>query len=156
MNVTSQKLAYWFIVKAEATERQLTPSKLMQLVILASHEYLRDFGEPLMNEAAEAWENGPVLPTLYHEYKEQGFFAPIEHASRRQTPLEPDEQLENFLSCIWDKYDKYTARQLVRASMAPGTPWDLTLEEEPDRHTTIERETILDYYESLRSNHDTF
>ncbi len=151
MNITSQKLAYWFITKAESIDRPLTPAKLIHLSVLACHEYLRDFGIPLMNESTEAWENGPVLPTLYHEYKEQGFCHPIEHTSRRQSPLEHDDQIEAFLESIWNKYDKYTARQLARASTRPGTPWDITIHSsESFRHPAIGESAILAYYSSLR------
>lgn len=151
MNITSQKLAYWFITKAESCNSPLTPAKLMHLAVLACHECLRDFDEPLMNESTEAWENGPVLPTLYHEYKDHGFFSIIEHPSRRQSPPEPNEQLEAFLNSIWDKYYKYTARQLTRASMRPGTPWDnATYDKDPSRHPVIELADILDYYGALR------
>ncbi len=152
MNINSQKLAYWFIAKATEAGSPINPAKLIQLVVLANQEHIRDFGQPLMNERPEAWEHSPMIPTLYHEYKNHGFFSPIEHPSRRQSPPEPDEALEAFLSKIWTTYSKYTARQLTRAAVSPGTPWALSREsQEEGRRPIITQETIQQYYDSIRS-----
>ena len=46
--------------------------KLQKLVYYAQGLYLALHDEPLFAENIEAWTYGPVIPSLYHEYKEYG------------------------------------------------------------------------------------
>jgi len=72
MNATplyrSMAVANWFIDHV----RNLTPLKLQKLIYYAHgwHLALRD--QPLIDELIEAWEYGPVVPNVYHEFKEFG------------------------------------------------------------------------------------
>lgn len=149
MNATSQKLAHWFILKSKEEAKPLTPVKLMKLAVCACYEYLHLYKEPLLNESLEARETGPVVPSLYHEYKDKGGNEFIENPSRRQTPLEPDEDLENFLNRIWKEYGKYTGRQLDRITRQAKSPWALTLAQSRGTRATISDETIVEYYDSI-------
>lgn len=150
MNATSQKLAHWFILKSKEDAKPLTPAKLMKLAVFACYEYVWKFKEPLLNESVEAWENGPVIPSLHHEYKEQQAHSPIENPSRRQSPLEADAELEAFLQSIWKDYGKYTTRQLDRISQQTYSPWSMTLgRSRRENHPAITESILLEYYDSI-------
>lgn len=149
MNATPQKLAHWFIQKSKEEAKPLTPAKLMKLAVCAYCEYMRQYKEPLLNESLEARENGPVVPSLYHEYKDKGDNEPIENPSRRQSPLEPDEELENFLNRIWKEYGKYTGRQLDRITRHAKSPWALTRTQSRGTRPVISDKTIIEYYDSI-------
>ena len=83
-HTTTQKLCNWFIQQANAKNLPLTPVKLNHLVILADWWHLHHHGDFLINERAEAWTCGPVLPSIHHEYKDQPPCSIIERPSRRQ------------------------------------------------------------------------
>lgn len=46
--------------------------KLQKLVYYAQGFHLAIHGEPLFEEEIEAWTHGPVVPELYHHYKQYG------------------------------------------------------------------------------------
>ena len=111
-STTTQKLCNWFMQQSNARGHVLTPVKLNHLVILADWWHLHRTGAFLINERVEAWPSGPVLPSIYHEYKDQPPYSSIEHPSRRQPPLEEETDIIPFLEHIWNVYGKYTAQQV--------------------------------------------
>lgn len=50
----------------------LSPMKLIKLVYLAHGWNLGLTGEPLITEHVQAWRYGPVIPSIYHDFKEYG------------------------------------------------------------------------------------
>ncbi|MBR9882312.1 MAG: SocA family protein [Oceanospirillales bacterium] len=46
--------------------------KLQKLAYYAQGFHLAIFDEPLFDNEIQAWAHGPVVPTLYHAYKESG------------------------------------------------------------------------------------
>lgn len=147
---TTQKLCNWFIQQANTKGNLLTPVKLNHLVILADWWHLHRNGDFLINERTEAWSSGPVLPSIYHEYKDQPPYSAIEHPSRRQPPLEEDADIIPFLEHIWNLYGKYTAQQLGRINTAADTPWhQLQGKLGEGEHQQITREHVEAYFQSL-------
>jgi uncharacterized phage-associated protein len=112
--VNTQKLANWLITKASQSEKFLTPRKLKALIVQAEMVFERKFDSQLVNEPLDCNESGPFFLSLLHEYKEKPELGIIEFPSRRQPPLEPDEDLETFLNNFWKTYSKYNDRQLER------------------------------------------
>jgi uncharacterized phage-associated protein len=53
----------------EARDWTLSNLELQKLLYVAHMIYLGRSGEPLVMELFEAWDYGPVLPTLYHQIK---------------------------------------------------------------------------------------
>ena len=149
-STTTQKLCNWFIQQANAKGLILTPVKLNHLVILADWWHLHRTGAFLINERVEAWPSGPVLPSIYHEYKDQPPYSSIEHPSRRQPPLEEETDIIPFLEHIWNVYGKYTAQQLGRINTGPSSPW----KQSQGRHEQAHRQQITEehvqaYFKSL-------
>ena len=51
----------------------IDPLKLQKLLYYANGHYLAEHdGTPLINEYFEAWDYGPVIPTVYYEFREYG------------------------------------------------------------------------------------
>lgn len=48
--------------------------RLQKILYFANARSLVDTGKPLFNEAMEKWKYGPVVPAVYHEYKQYGAF----------------------------------------------------------------------------------
>lgn len=150
IHITTQKLCNWFIQHAVEQGKPLTPVKLNHLVILADWWHLHRAGALLISEAAEAWPQGPVLPSIYHEYKDEPPCSAVEHPSRRQPPLDPETDVIPFLESIWNLYGKYTAQQLARINTSPGSPWALAQGKNGmPEHQPISREHVEEYFRSL-------
>lgn len=116
-----------------AAERkiEITPLKLLKLLYFAHGWHLALGDQPLLNEQVEAWKFGPVVPSIYHAFKEFKM-GPITGRAKvvSITPdgeiafYEPREDgLRDFLSAILNVYGKRTGFQLSELTHLPGTPW---------------------------------
>ena len=65
-------VANFFIEKSKASGVPVDPLKLQKLIYFAHGWHLAVTGEPLLDENVEAWPYGPVVPTVYHEFKKDG------------------------------------------------------------------------------------
>ena len=137
----SLAVANWFIENL----RNITPLKLQKLIYFAHgwHLALRD--KPLIDELVQAWDYGPVIPNVYHEFKACGNQPIIELGThlemgddkkiRTVRPRIPDSAIDakKLLARIGEVYGKYTGAQLSTMTHAPGSPWDQVRREFPNR-----------------------
>ena len=65
-------VAKWFIAWAEAEGEELSNLKLQKLLYYAQGHHLAEAHQPLFAEQIQAWSHGPVVPQVYHEYKNCG------------------------------------------------------------------------------------
>lgn len=124
-----------FINKANSTKRPLTHLKLQKLIYYASGYYLAAYDSPLIDHTFEAWEYGPVVPALYHEFKEFGnkhvrnLATELDWDSGEAVPVPPpegDAKFERVLNFVWDNFSKYSAAELSSMTHQPDSPWDKT------------------------------
>lgn len=94
--------------------------KLQKLVYYAQGFHLAINDTPLFQEAIEAWTHGPVVPELYHIYKEYG-------AGAIPTPTDVDfskysQDEKDFLSEIYSVFGQFSAWKL-RNMTHEEPPW---------------------------------
>jgi len=65
-------VANYFIKKGIDTKKSVSPMKLQKLVYFAHGWRLALYNSPLIDEAIQAWQYGPVIPGIYHEFKHYG------------------------------------------------------------------------------------
>src|SRR5689334_3355834 len=68
----SKAIANAFLNLGFREKRGISPMKLQKLVYFAHGYYPGAYKNPLIDECFEAWPYGPVVPSLYHEFKEFG------------------------------------------------------------------------------------
>lgn len=69
--LNSIDIANYFLTKIDETSGDLISNlKLQKLVYYAQGFSIVLLGKPLFDENIEAWMYGPVVPELYHEYKD--------------------------------------------------------------------------------------
>ena len=67
-----KQVAEYFLNLARADDKTLSPMQVLKLVYIAHGWNLGLNAQPLVNEDIEAWQYGPVIPSLYHKYKQYG------------------------------------------------------------------------------------
>lgn len=72
MSYDTSLIAYAFVKKGIETGKPVTQMKLQKMVYFAHGYHLAKYGEPLIKEDFEAWQFGPVAPSIYNEFRLYG------------------------------------------------------------------------------------
>ena len=148
---TAKAIANYFLAK-----QCLTQMKLHKLVYYAQGWHLGITGQPLLDETLEAWQYGPVVPSIYREFRSFGA-SPItclamELNWRTRTYFEPqvdpsDRVVNELLDSVRNLYGKYTAAQLSELTHRPDSPWSATRRANPGlRCAGIANEVIRSHF----------
>jgi uncharacterized phage-associated protein len=145
-------VANFFISKASQCGQELTPMKLIKLVYLAHGWCLGLEGTPLIDESVVAWQFGPVVESLYQEFKRFGNEQITTFADDHERAMEAlgqDKISLAILERVWEVYGGYSAVQLSNLTHKPGSPWDIAWNKEQgknSRNHCIQNTLIRDYY----------
>ena len=135
--------------------KSMTNLKLQKMIYLVYAEYLEKTGKKLFKDDIIAFKYGPVIPSVYEYYKDNG---------RNDIQIGKDEEivtqeitlpmvLARFLQSLdeknvidsiqstFEKYGQLTASELVAITHRKGTPWDHT-----NINDIITDENILKYH----------
>ena len=150
MTYSAQTIAKWFVAWAEADddgEGNLTNLKLQKLLYYAQGHYLAQHGEPLFDDRIQARKHGPVVASVYQQWKSDG--AQELHLPDDDTFefSDVDEDTTKFLLDVWNRYGSLAAWRLR----------DMTHEEPPWRDvykpgeagTVIDQKAMQKYFRSL-------
>lgn len=135
----TEAVANYFLDKARRARQDLLPMKLQKLVFFAHGWYLAFHGKPLIRDRIEAWEFGPVIPTVFHLFKRFGMKPVPQHvrvarwweympwsaqiSAARLPPRSEHEEVHKLLDQIWEEYGQYSADQLAGIANREGAPW---------------------------------
>jgi uncharacterized phage-associated protein len=133
--VDAKGLANLLLDWADRAGVPVTPMKLQKLAYYCHAEFLLATGEPLIAQDFEAWDYGPVIPGLFHEFKSFGGepitsrasgFDPIT-AQRRVASPALLGAFERPVRDAFEFYAKYSASALSRMSHIQDGPWSEAL-----------------------------
>ena len=152
-------VANHFLDLAKIEGIPISPLKLQKLVYLSHGWYLGINESPLIeDEYAEAWQFGPVFPSLYQEFKKfvnkpitvaateigettSGFVLVTPSIDLR------DRSAVRVIERVWWIYKGYSANQLSNITHKKGSPWDDTVKNEPNKkNRNISDAVIMRYY----------
>lgn len=159
MKDSALSVANYFVQKSLDGDNSLKPLKLMKLVYIAHGYMLALLGYSVLNprfDKVEAWKFGPVVPAVYHSFKQYGN-QPIKKKTGGFTDVrvENDEFVFDYIKpdlqdnkakmvceVVWNKYKNYSDSSLVSMLHGGGTPWrDVYVEGEnriiPDELTKV-------------------
>jgi len=125
----TKAVANYFLELAKENGQTISPMKLLKLLYFAHGWYLAIAGKPLLNEAIEAWSYGPVVPSIYHEFKHFGNDS-ITTPAKDAKLIEGKDKvfIRKLLQRVWDIYSPFSAVQLSRMTHQEGSPWSKTVE----------------------------
>lgn len=149
----------------EARCRDLDPMKLQKLLYFAHGWHLAITGKPLMDEHLEAWEYGPVVPSVYRSFRRYGA-EPISDMGTEYrdgylaSPGIPndDTEVHDLLNKVWAVYSPLSGLELSRLSHTPGSPWDTTVKAAKSfygylpKGEDISDELVRSYFQKLAAN----
>lgn len=106
--------------------------KLNKLLFFAHGFFRSHYGQRLIRNHFEAWENGPVLRVVFNSFKQNGrhpirgrafifdYISGI-HYEAECTGLTEDKK--DYIRSVIAHYVHYDAGRLVGLTHLPGTPW---------------------------------
>lgn len=156
MIYSPKSIANFFLDLAKSGGEELRPMKLQKLVYYAHGWYAGYTGQPLINETVEAWQYGPVISSLYHEFKKFGS-NPITNKATDlvnfelcEVPPPSEENIRKFLANIWASYGRFTGLKLSEMTHAEGSPWEQTWKKSPGvRGADISFDLIAEHFKSV-------
>ncbi len=133
----TEAIANEFLERSGRDGLAMTPMKLLKLVYIAHGWNLAVTGLPLFEDKVQAWQYGPVVPSLFHEFKEFGRKAikKLAHTFefderepsqlRVDAPFVPKTELDTIrlLDWSWGRYGKMSGPKLSELTHEAGTPW---------------------------------
>lgn len=95
--------------------------QLQKLLYMADMNFVGTSSGRLLPEDFEAWDYGPVLPSLYHKCKAFGS-KPIPNVFWGARDLNGSAEAQ-MLELAWDNLRSLSAGQLVEVTHAPDSAW---------------------------------
>lgn len=137
-------IAKWFINRADREAGDdMTHLKLQKLLYFAQAWHLANLGVPLFQEEMEAWTHGPVVPSVWHEYKGYQW-----DSIPPTKDVEIDKNVADYLEKLYRKYGRYSGKALEELTHS-HEPWQKTRGELPlEAKCTdpIDKKLIRDFY----------
>ena len=146
MSTTASRVAERLINLSHEKRAPISNLKLQKLLYYAQAWHLALFEKPLFEDAIEAWVHGPVVPSVFRQYKEFRW-NPI--ALRETNPL--PARIERHLQEVWNVYGKFDASTLERRTHGED-PWKDArggLSPDESSNAVISRRSMKAYYSSL-------
>ena len=140
---TAAQVAKWFLAHNRiATDEEgaeyISNLKLQKLLYYAQGVFLAVTNEPLFDDNIVAWLHGPVVESVYHQYKANG---------AQGIPFDEDFDFSEFtpeenelLTEVYDVFGQYSALKL-RNMTHEETPW-----KETKQNDIISLQIIKDYF----------
>lgn len=159
-------IANEIIALARKSGKMLTPLKLQKLVYFAHGWCLALTGKPLISDPVQAWQYGPVIPSIYHQFKAIGngpindlspeliHVGGLRFAGKATLDSFPDtEEKQNakrIVAKVFEIYGGYSGSRLSNATHQNGTPWQQVYEE-GKRGITVPNDLIRAYFQGLEN-----
>lgn len=118
----AKDVAYYFLALTNEEDGDLiSPLKMQKLVYFAQGFSMVLLGKKLFDESVEAWRHGPVIPSLYREFKQFGDGAiAFPPSGVDLSVFSRDER--SLLDEVYKVYGQYSAWRLREITHQEG-PW---------------------------------
>lgn len=117
--------------------------KIQKLLYYAQGFHLALFDSPIFAENIEAWMHGPVVPEIYHYFKEYGDGAISVDPEFNLETIDP--KISDFLNEIYNVFGQYSAWKL-RNMTHEEPPW-----KNCPQGRVISHDSMKEYFSTLLS-----
>ncbi len=130
-------IANYFIEQSRKDKIKLTNLSMQKLVYFAYGRVMGYTKEKLFYDRIEAWQFGPVIPSLYHQLKRYGSKPVTEKILEYDYDknmffswnLAEGTALRKLMGIVWRRYKSLPPNEMVALTHKPGTPWFETVRE---------------------------
>lgn len=161
MSYSPKAIANTFLEIAASHGDSICPMRMQKLVYFAHGWYSSFKNEPLISEEVLAWTYGPVIESLYHEFKKYGskpISEPVLDVEINRAELlkikvikpkidDSDSYTKALLNKIWEVYGKYSAVELSNLTHQTDSPW---YNAKLAKKSAISEEEIREYFKKQR------
>ena len=156
---SAMKVARYIIAHEKGCRRSVTNLRLQKLLYFVQAQFLVERNEPCFDAEIEAWDFGPVVPSVYREFKVFGaneipridFYYDMNYNSDtfldkiEVTTENFDNQERIIIEKVIDAFGRLSANELVRLTHAQD-PWKNAYKK--NKNETIENESIKEYFKA--------
>jgi uncharacterized phage-associated protein len=142
-------IAKWLIAWAEAEGEELSNLKLQKLLYYAQGHHLAEQHAPLFRDQIQAWSHGPVVPDVYHEFKDCGSSTIVLAGTDPFTWGQVDRKTADLLSRVWNTYGGFSAGRL-RNMTHSERPWRAHFRPD-ERGIVIPDDEIEEYFSGRKT-----
>lgn len=104
-------------------QKPISNLQLQKILFFCQKDYMQKTGEYLFFDDFEAWQYGPVIPSVYRQYSLWGG-TKITWTSETSVTLPP--KITNILIPVIQKYRDYEPWMLVEKTHVKGSSWYIT------------------------------
>ena len=106
----------------------ITPMKLQKMIYFVYADYYQKTQGRLFEERFETWKYGPVLRSVYDEFKKYGAkhierYAESKDGNTYVINENSSPDFKNSLDKVWEKYKRYDGVYLSTLTHKQGTAW---------------------------------
>lgn len=128
MRATPTVLCNNILLRSMNDRERISPMKLQKLMYFVCRDYAKKYHLSPITESFEVWQYGPVLPSVYFEFKAFGANPITEFArdalgnayivSEKDNP-----ELAEVIDAVWCKYRSKTGIELSRITHRAQSGW---------------------------------
>lgn len=153
MAYSASLIAFAFVQKGIEEGKFVTQMKLQKMVYMAHGYHLAIYNEPLIKEEFQAWKFGPVVPSIYQDYKLYGSDRIIDIGLISSTYNVADlHQLDNkaveAIDYTWQATKGLSATDLSSWSHRKEGPW-YKVYKPGEMDLSIDNDSIKQYFRGL-------
>lgn len=134
-------VAKYFLNRANNEGDLITNLKLQKLLYFTQAWYLVNFDQPLFDEEIKAWQWGPVVESVYHQFKKFRH-TPIIYKNKEKIEEKFSEDDIGFLNEFYVVFINYSANDLLQMSHN-DLPWQEAVKSSSQ---TISIKRLKEYY----------
>jgi uncharacterized phage-associated protein len=141
-------VAFCLLKHAALQGKRFTNLQLQKLTYVCHGWSLAIYKRPLIIEDVYAWQYGPVVPSVYFQFKRFGSKV-IDDQKQVQLDAESEQIIQDIVSVLGD----YSGPQLVELTHRQGSPW--TQVWDGTSNTMIPDSIIEHHYSQIKSSGHT-
>lgn len=128
MKAVATVLSNNILIRANREKISVTPMKLQKLLYYVCVKYVKETGTSPISEQFEVWPYGPVVPSVYSEFKPYGA-SPIKKLAKNalgesnMVDEGANPLLTDCINYIWDSLKTFNGIELGRRTHLKGSGW---------------------------------
>lgn len=137
MKAVATILSNNILLRAKREKINVTPMKLQKLLYYICVKYAKETGTSPISEQFEVWQYGPVVPSVYSEFKPYGA-SPIKQLAKNavgesnMVDEDANPLLTDCINYVWSRYKNFSGIELSKKTHQRGSGWFVAYQAEKE------------------------